>query len=435
MSLDRLKELEDDMKKCFRCSLCKMIPLPVIRNPRFSDGCPANRFFHVHGYSGSGKSIMSLSLLDGRIKPDQALARTTLACTTCGLCDVACKFIMDAERHLINMALRETVVDRGLGHPSHVDSLDKPQTHGEPSQQDRSRSSWARSLGLRILPEQRSEVLLLPGSPNGVMDPSTRVMEKMARLLSSAKVTAGVLVGPETDTGLLAYWAGHRNTFTQRAEAFRSLLKRLRVRTVVALSGADLGMLRSKLPEYGYQLDVEVLHASELLEQLVKHRRLRLNRPVKRRVTYHDPCYLGRQSEPPVEWNGAYKTSHGCMTYADPPRPVNRGVNGVFDAPRNLIRSIKGIHFQEMCRIREYAFCCGGGGGVPLAYPAMARATALHRIQEARAVGADCVLTACHVCLHNLTSAQADTNSGLEPLPVLDLIDLVYEAAGFDPLS
>jgi len=81
----------------------------------------------------------------------------------------------------------------------------------------------------------------------------------------------------------------------------------------------------------------------------------------------------------------------------------------------------------EMHRIREYAFCCGGGGGVPEAYPRLARNTALHRVDEAASVGAECIVTSCHQCRTNLSVSQGDRSGS--PLPVMDIIDLVYEAA------
>ena len=85
MALSKLTNLEADMKKCFRCSLCKLVPLPTVIDSRFSDGCPASRELQFHGYSGSGKSIMALSLVEGRIAVDGALAAIIFACTTCGL--------------------------------------------------------------------------------------------------------------------------------------------------------------------------------------------------------------------------------------------------------------------------------------------------------------------------------------------------------------
>jgi Fe-S oxidoreductase len=187
--------------------------------------------------------------------------------------------------------------------------------------------------------------------------------------------------------------------------------------------------MHAKYPEYARRPQAQVVHATELLARLIEEGKLPLPRPVGRKVTYHDPCYLGRQSEPPLAWKGEYKTTHGCMPYADPPREINRGVRGVFDPPRRILHAIRTLDFVEMDRIREYSFCCGGGGGVPEAYPDLARATALHRLEEAAGVGAECLVTACHHCRANLTGAQ---RSAQRELPVVDIVDLVYEASGIE---
>jgi Fe-S oxidoreductase len=201
----------------------------------------------------------------------------------------------------------------------------------------------------------------------------------------------------------------------------------MEINTVVTVSGSCLGALRSKYPEYARAPKAGVMHATEFLAQLIKDKRLSLPRPIKRKVTYHDPCYLGRQSEPPITWAGEYKTTHGCMTYTDPPKEINRGVRGVYDEPRHILKNIEGLDFIEMYRIREYSYCCGGGGGVPKAYPDLAQATALDRLEEAIDVGAECLITACHHCRANLSRSQQP--SGKSQLPVVDIIDLVFEAA------
>jgi len=115
------------------------------------------------------------------------------------------------------------------------------------------------------------------------------------------------------------------------------------------------------------------------------------------------------------------------MTYTDPPKEINRGVNGVYDPPRQILRAIKGLDFIEMYRIREYSYCCGGGGGAPLAYPDLARSAALDRLGEAIDVRAECLVTACHHCRANLSKSQQSLEKPL--LPVIDIIDLVFEAA------
>ena len=427
MALSRLKELEAEMQKCFRCSLCKMVPLPTVLNPKYSDGCPSSRQFHFHGYSGSGKSIMALSLVNGRIKVDQTLADITFACTACGLCDVSCKFIMEAERHSVNMALREHIVDEGFALPAYQSMIKNLQEYGRPQGKMESPDlSWAKEMGVKVLPDEMAPVLLFAGCTTGSDPGDFDVARKFARLLKHAGVDFGIMRN-ETCCGMPAYWTGHRDTFKKTANSLVNQFDDMKIQTVVALSGSCLGALRSKYPEYARAPQARVLHATEFLAQLIKSGRLKLPRPVRRKVTYHDPCYLGRQSEPPLTWHGEYKVTHGCMTYTDPPKEINRGVNGVYDAPRRILRAIKGLDFVEMYRIREYSYCCGGGGGVPLAYPDLARSAALYRLAEAQDVGAEYLVTACHHCRANLSKSQQSLGKSL--LPVIDIIDLVYEAA------
>jgi Fe-S oxidoreductase len=113
------------------------------------------------------------------------------------------------------------------------------------------------------------------------------------------------------------------------------------------------------------------------------------------------------------------------MTYFMPPKPINYGAGGVFDAPRQVLRAIPGLQLVEMQRIHEYAYCCGGGGGVPDTHPDVARTAAQERLEEAGVTGADILVTACQHCRSNLTRWQGD-----ETIPVVDLVDIVYEAVG-----
>jgi len=209
--------------------------------------------------------------------------------------------------------------------------------------------------------------------------------------------------------------------FNEQAQAAVDTLDNAGAKTIVTLCGEDLGMLRSKYPQYSCAPQAKVMHASEFLLSLIQKGRLRLTKAVNQKVTYHDPCYLGRQSEPPTEWHGEERQTHGVMRYFTPPKPINYGTGGVFDAPREILRAIPGLQFVEMHRIREYAYCCGGGGGVPAAHPNVARSAALQRMDEARDVGAEMLVTACQHCRQNLDRTST---------PVVDLVDLVYTAAG-----
>jgi len=438
VDLSRLQGLRADMEKCFRCSLCKMVPLPTVRHPSFTDACPAAREYHFHGYSGSGKQIMALSLLDHRIQPDEALARITFACTACGYCDVACKFIMDAERQRVNMALREYLAAAGLAPAAHQQIAANLRAYGHAEGKPRrAAGAWAEGLGLKVLPQQKAQTLLLAGCGPRNDENSARTAKRFARLLREAGVDIGILGDAEPCCGLPAYWSGYGELFAETAARNSALFAGLGIKTMVVASGSCLGAFRSKYPEYAAPLGVEAVHATELLMNLIEQGRLILTRPVTARATYHDPCYLGRQSEPYPKWEGEEKTALGVMTYYEPPKPINRGSKGVYEAPRKILRAIPGLEFIEMHRVREYSFCCGGGGGAPAAFPALARSAALHRLNEACAVKAELLVTACAHCERQFRSSQADPESlehseagpGLK-MPVVDIIDLVFEAAG-----
>ena len=429
MAIERLIELEYEMQKCFRCNLCKMIPLPVVKNPDYFDVCPANREYVFHSYSGSGKHIMALALVQDRIKADEKLAAVTYACTTCGACDVSCKYNMDAERHQVNMALREHMVDVDLDPDVHRRTLENLKLYGHPDGKPiASPGEWSKDLGLKKLPEGKAQVLLFAGCLQRNDSQSAETARKMATLMRHAGVDFGILGDDELSCGLQAYWTGYRDFFRQNAGKVLSVLNKAGVKIIVAVSGSCLGAFRSKYPEYADAPQAKVLHATEFLWSLIKDKKLKLPGAVNRKVTYHYPCYLVRQSEPPVVWQGEKKTALGVVDYYEPPKPVNMGTNGVFDAPREILKVVKGIKFIEMHRIREYSFCCGGGGGVPNAYPEMARSAALHRFEEASDVGAEYLVTACHQCRINLTRAGESAGKGAT-MPVIDIIDIVYEAA------
>jgi heterodisulfide reductase subunit D len=119
--------------------------------------------------------------------------------------------------------------------------------------------------------------------------------------------------------------------------------------------------------------------------------RVKFNNTVPKRVTYHDSCHLGR----------------GC---------------GVYEPPRAILRSIPGVELVEMERNRRWAWCCGGGGGVPEAYPELAQWNAEDRMREAKQAGAELVLTSSALCQRSFASCSPGA------LPTQDLLEFVYQA-------
>jgi heterodisulfide reductase subunit D len=159
------------------------------------------------------------------------------------------------------------------------------------------------------------------------------------------------------------------------------------IRTVVTACGSCRRIWRD-YPKEGMQ-DVQIMHAVEYIEKLLQDGRLKFGKPIKKKVTYHDPCHLGR---------GA----------------------GVYEAPRNILRAIPGVELVEMPRNRRWSWCCGGGGGVPEAFPDLAKWNAEDRLREAKETGAELVVTTSAVCLRSFALAE-------KSLPVQELLEFISQ--------
>ncbi len=424
MDLDKLKHHEKEIKKCFRCSLCKMTPLAVYRNPKFSDSCPINSHYQFHAYSGSGLQFMALALAQGRIEPDEKLAEIVFSCRSCGFCDVACKFIMDAERHLVNMAFKETLVDAGLAPVAYKKTAKNIKENGFAFSSKR--QSWAQGLELKNATSKKAPVLLWAGCSADTDPAMAETLRTFVKILNKAQVNFAVLGEHEACCGLPAYWSGFREEFTHAGHRAAALIEKTGAKTVVAVCGGCLGAMRSKFPAYGIRMSAEVLHATEFIERLIKKKKLRMEVDVPLKVTYHDPCYLGRQSEAQEEWRGVEKTVFGQVIYTDPPRKTCYGSDGVFDPPRMILGAMKGVDFKEMHRIREYALCCGAGGGQAPEFKDMAENSAVGRIEEAIDTGAQCLVTSCPHCRRHFEETAKTRKLGIE---VMDIVDLIARAA------
>jgi Fe-S oxidoreductase len=168
---------------------------------------------------------------------------------------------------------------------------------------------------------------------------------------------------------------------------------------------------------------IEVLHTTQVADALIREGSLQLTKPVPMKVTYHDPCHLGRQGEDYVPWNGKETKIYGQVVVYDPPRPRYNGAFGVYEPPRDVLRAIPGLELVEMERTKEAAWCCGGGGAVPQAYPDFADFTASKRLDEAKTTGAEAIATACSSCNRILGSAAASDGTTMKAIDVLELVE------------
>jgi Fe-S oxidoreductase len=420
-----LEDYRDDCTDCSRCSYCKWIPLDHIKSARFARACPSIEYCGFQAYSLGGRLSVALSLLEGRIGYNDELKNIVWECQLDGACDVSDKICRYNIRGLeVMREMRFKLVEEGQTLPQHkpyIDSLRKEKNMMLKPRGDRGK--WAEGLDVKQLTEEKATVVFHAGCRYSY----DRGLQKRARtavtLLRDAGVDIGIMGENESCCGGRAYQWGYRNELNALAKKNARAWTAAGVKTVVTTCAEGYYTFKRLYPELGFTF--EVLHVSEYIERLIKKGKIKPKRNVPLTVTYHDPCHLGRLGEPYVPWQGKRDKIYGQVPVWKPSRPRYTGAFGVYDAPRNVLKSIPGVTLVEMERIREYAWCCGAGGGVLEAYPDFAAWTAADRLAEAKATGAEALVSACPWCETNLADTVKDRDGKIK---VYDIVDVVRMA-------
>ena len=421
-----LEEYKHDMLRCTRCSYCKWIPWEDFRKTDFIKNCPSVSRYNWHAYSAGGKFNMALSLLEGRIDYSDALLDAVYRCQMDGACDVACKSVQDIEPLQCMQELRISCVEGGHTIPAHASIIDHLRKEDNMMQcSKRNRGKWAEGLDIKEITREKAEVYFHAGCQSCYEEEMWPVTRAGLTLLRDAGVDIGILGDSEVCCGGRAYELGYKDELDRYATRLGKTLKTAGVKRVVTPCAHCYQAMKVLYEKINKNLGLEILHITQYLHRLIKEGRIKLNRKVPLTVTYHDPCHLGRLSEPWIHWKGKEVKVLGQMIIHDPPKKFRRGANGVYDIPREILQSMPGLDFVEMPRIRDYGWCCGAGGGVKEAYPDFAIWTAAERIREAQSVGAEAIVSACPSCSRNFRDTVKETG---EEIKILDIIELVRES-------
>jgi Fe-S oxidoreductase len=434
-----LIDYRPDAMRCTRCSYCKFIPYDLVRSARFAGGCPSIKEGKFHSYSAGGKLITALSLMDGRSEVTDQVVDIAFRCQLCGNCDVACKMCRyDMEPILALREFRAHLVEMDRVPESYRPIMERTRAAmaGKGPKTPADRNAWAEGLGLKDAAREPVDVVFYAGCKYSMEESLRETVRTQARLLQLAGLTVGLF--ENGCCGGLADKMGYR---TEAAESGARMLKQWAdagVKTVVTPCADCRHVFTRLYPtlEGAWEDLPEILHTVELVDRLVKDEKLELTTPVPMSVTYHDPCNLGRQGEPYQLWEGVERKIYGQAVVYDPPRPRHNGVDGVYDAPRDILAAIPGVELVEMERSREAAWCCGAGGACREAFPEYSAATAAERIEEAASTGAQALVTACSRCELNFAeTVAADTASGGpgDGLEVRDVLELVAVSVGLLP--
>jgi Fe-S oxidoreductase len=420
-----LEDFVAEMDRCSQCSYCKWIPFDQVKSWRFAKNCPSVSYYNFNSYSARGRYAVARSLLRGQSGVSETVRNIAFTCMTCGSCDVSCKICRyNLEPLEMVRELKFKLVEDGQGLEAHRAAI--ATLKAEPSASGRAkagRGEWADGLDVRRLPAEKAEVVFHAGcrySFDKNVQPTARAA---VQLLKEAGIDVGILGDRESCCGGRIYSMGYRDEFVHLARANIAAWAEAGVKTVITSCADGYHAFKRLYPPLGSQ--VEVLHTVEVLERLIREGSLTPRSTIPMTVTYHDPCHLGRQGEPYVPWDGVEKKIKAQIVVYEPNRPRYNGAWGVYDAPRNVLRSIPGLELVEMERTREFSWCCGAGGGVREGYPEFSQWTASERIAEAKASGAQALVSACPWCERNFIDALTSTG---ERMQVFDVVDLVRKA-------
>jgi Fe-S oxidoreductase len=421
-----LQDYRPDALRCTRCAYCKWIPLDLIKSWRFARGCPSIEYGKFHSYSAGGRLVTLLSLVDGRSTVTEKVKDSVFKCTLCGQCDVSCKMCRyDMEPLAAMHELRFKLVEEGQELPQLVPVLEGLRKEFNMLGQPKSRrGDWAEGLKIKDLTREKAEFVFHAGCRYSFDGELGQVAKTCVQILQRGGVDFGIMGRLESCCGGRAYHMGYRKDFRTRTDYNLKAWRAAGVKTVITPC-SDCYHTFKRLYTAEAESQINVVHMVEFVDQLIKAGEMKFTRAVPMKITYHDPCHLGRQGEPYVPWSGKEKKIFGQAVCYDPPRPRYNGAWGVYEPPRDVLKAIPGLELAEMERIKEAAWCCGAGGGAREAFPDFSRKTANERIAEAQSTGADAIVSACPWCERNFADA---IHAGGGNMKVLDVMELVAQA-------
>jgi Fe-S oxidoreductase len=417
-----LEEYRENMETCRRCSTCKFIPLEKVTGVDRINVCPSIARYEFHSYCGGGRMVMGTALLEKRLDYTDKLLEVVYNCQMCGACDTSCKYSMDMEVIEPINEIRISCVESGHTNPvldKVIKSLRKQGTMVPGSRAKR--GEWAAGLNIKDCTKEKVDVIFHVGCLTSFNKDMWKLARTTAKLLQKTGVNFGIAGENENCCGGRAYQMGYKSDFMNQAKNNMAMIKKSGAKILVTNCAEGYHAFKVLYDKFDLKGDLEVLHITEYLARLIKKGKLKPKKKVDITVTYHDPCHLGRMGEPYIHWEG--KEVITDIRSFVPPKEYRRGTYGVYEPPRDILKSIAGLKLVEMDRIKEYAWCCGAGGGVNESNPEFSLWTAQERIKEAELTGADAIVTACPWCIKSFNEGISQNKSNLKVYDVIELLE------------
>ncbi|MBI4295131.1 MAG: (Fe-S)-binding protein [Chloroflexi bacterium] len=355
---------------CFQCGLC-------------NTACPWNTVTNFRVRRSVRQAQFGLAEVEGE---------EAWRCTTCGNCVQRCPRgveIIDIQTSLRRIASTWDILPKAVRGPKA--SLG---ASGNPLGEERQeRADWAQDLSLNTFTE-KAEVLYFPCCYLCYDSRLKNVAIATANILKKAKVDFGILGAEESCCGESIRKTGAEELYKRLAkENIKTFVDR-GVKKILVSSPHCYQAFKNDYAEF--QVNFEVVHMSQFLPQLIKEGKIELKKEYKKRVIYHDPCYLGRH-------------------------------NKIYDEPRQVLKKIPGLDLVEFADSRENSVCCGGGGGrIWMETPKQERFSDL-KLRQAVEAGANVLATFCPYCILNFEASRLGLEDS-EIIEIKDVTEVIQEA-------
>ncbi len=314
-------------------------------------------------------------------------------CTTCRNCVDQCPRgvkIIEVMRAMRRILVPDGVVPASL--PNLRSAMTSIASVGNPFRQEKDRAEWAEPLSIKTFTEG-TDILYFPCCYPSYEPRLRKVAQATGQILNQVGVDFGLLGSKENCCGESVRSAGNEDLFKRLARENIKAFIDHGVKKILTTSPHCYHTFRNEYPEF--KATFEVFHISQYLFKLMEEGRLMMRREYRKRVTYHDPCYLGRH-------------------------------NGIYDEPREVLKKIPGLELVEMADFREKSLCCGMGGGRVWMETAKGERFSDLRLKQAIDVGAEVLVTSCPYCITQFEDSKSLLKEG-ENLEIKDITEIIQE--------
>ncbi|MFH1057873.1 MAG: (Fe-S)-binding protein [Pseudomonadota bacterium] len=363
----------DAFKRCFQCGLCDTV-------------CPWNRVRSFSMRKIVRQATFGMTEIEGE---------DIWRCTTCGRCPQRCP--RDVRQIESGVALRRIATEYGV-FPTSVKPIRAISAsligEGNPLNEERkNRAKWAEGLGVQTYAEGM-ELLYFPGCYLSYDPRLKKVAKATAEILNLAGVEFGILGAQENCCGESIRKTGDEELFKRLARENIKTFIDNGVKKILVSSPHCYHTFKNEYPDF--RVNFEIVHMSQYIFELIRAGRLEIKNEYKKKIAYHDPCYLGRH-------------------------------NGIYDEPRDVLRSVPGLELVELPDHGQDSLCCGGGGGrIWMETPKGERFSDI-RVQQALDLGAEVLATACPYCISNFEDSKL-TLDVVDKIEIKDITEIIREA-------